>query len=301
MVRAGRRPELHAGAIRAELTGHRRNRRHVAAAITEGSRSIGARTADELVGQGDTTGESTACVTDGLQPSIGRSVRDPVSSGIAIRVYRHASQTCCPFNIKFAQALAEPAFAAREILAGKDARQLARDLLDTTQEEFSAAFKGSPMKRAKLRGLRRNAAVVLGNVGKMDDVPVLEAALAHDEPLVREHAARAPSGSVAGRRPPPVRCPAGGLAPHVRPRRTRESLPGDAAADPAVRLVVRVHLLVPSAHRCRRRVRPSVHDDAIIDCGGDAGHARVRADRSRTVVPARATRPAQFGARVGIE
>ncbi len=29
---------------------------------------------------------------------------------------------------------------------------------------FGTAFKGSPMKRAKLRGLKRNAAVVLGNV-----------------------------------------------------------------------------------------------------------------------------------------
>ncbi len=45
------------------------------------------------------------------------------------------------------------------------------------------------MKRAKRRGLARNAAVVLGNVGTSDDVPILEAALAHDEPLVREHAA----------------------------------------------------------------------------------------------------------------
>jgi epoxyqueuosine reductase len=34
-----------------------------------------------------------------------------------------------------------------------------------TQEELSAAFRGSPMKRAKLHGLKRNAAVVLGNVG----------------------------------------------------------------------------------------------------------------------------------------
>jgi epoxyqueuosine reductase len=30
------------------------------------------------------------------------------------------------------------------------------------------------MKRAKLRGLRRNAAVVLGNVGTTDDVRLLE-------------------------------------------------------------------------------------------------------------------------------
>jgi epoxyqueuosine reductase len=58
-----------------------------------------------------------------------------------------------------------------------------------SQNEFSARFKGSAMKRAKRRGLARNAAVVLGNVGMDEDVPLLESALAHDEPLVREHAA----------------------------------------------------------------------------------------------------------------
>lgn len=44
------------------------------------------------------------------------------------------------------------------------------------------------MKRAKLRGLKRNAAVVLGNIGTVDDVPVLERALDDREPLVHEHA-----------------------------------------------------------------------------------------------------------------
>jgi epoxyqueuosine reductase len=57
-----------------------------------------------------------------------------------------------------------------------------------TQEEFSAAFNGSPMKRAKLRGLKRNAAVVLGNLGSPDDVDVLTQALADPEPVVRDHA-----------------------------------------------------------------------------------------------------------------
>ena len=71
----------------------------------------------------------------------------------------------------------------------KDARTLARELLVTSRPEFSAAFKGSPMKRAKRRGLARNAAVALGNVGNAEDAPALEAALEHDEPLVREHAA----------------------------------------------------------------------------------------------------------------
>jgi epoxyqueuosine reductase len=58
-----------------------------------------------------------------------------------------------------------------------------------SQEDFSRAFKGSPMKRAKLRGLKRNAAVVLGNVGTVRDVGVLTRALDDPEPLVREHAA----------------------------------------------------------------------------------------------------------------
>ena len=41
---------------------------------------------------------------------------------------------------------------------------LATDILALDQEQFSAAFRKSPMKRAKLAGLRRNAVVVLGNV-----------------------------------------------------------------------------------------------------------------------------------------
>ena len=55
----------------------------------------------------------------------------------------------------------EPAFAPREFLASKDARTLADDLLAMSQEEFSAAFRKSPMKRAKLAGLQRNARVIL--------------------------------------------------------------------------------------------------------------------------------------------
>ena len=70
-------------------------------------------------------------------------------------------------------------------------RARSREILQMTQAEFSAAFKGSPMKRAKLRGLERNAAVVLGNIGSSEDMPALVAALSDDEPLVRGHVARA--------------------------------------------------------------------------------------------------------------
>src|SRR4051812_16081408 len=99
------------------------------------------------------------------------------------------SQNVCPWNVSFARELKEPSFAARAVLAQKDARQLARELLVMSQEQFSASFKGSPMKRAKLRGLKRNAAVVLGNVGTVEDVEVLTRSLDDPEPLVREHAA----------------------------------------------------------------------------------------------------------------
>ena len=98
-------------------------------------------------------------------------------------------QDVCPWNVSFASDLTEPAFAAREGLDSRDARALAREFLAISQAEVSARFKGSAMKRAKRRGLARNAAVVLGNVGTVEDVPLLETALQHDEPLVREHAA----------------------------------------------------------------------------------------------------------------
>jgi len=119
--------------------------------------------------------------------------------GVGDRIYGcDVCQTCCPWNVRFSQELKAPTFAPREVLAGKDARQLARELLEMSQEQFSAAFKGSPMKRAKLRGLKRNAAVVLGNVGTPDDVDVLARALDEEEPLVRDHAAWAISRLTTG-------------------------------------------------------------------------------------------------------
>jgi epoxyqueuosine reductase len=109
---------------------------------------------------------------------------------IAKRVNGEPSQEVCPWNVRFARELAEDSpFQPRAALAGKDVRQLAREILGMDVDAYRAAFKGSPMKRAKVRGLKRNAAVVLGNVGTLDDVDVLTHALGDAEPLVREHAA----------------------------------------------------------------------------------------------------------------
>jgi epoxyqueuosine reductase len=61
--------------------------------------------------------------------------------------------------------------------------------LELDDAAFRAAFAGSPIKRAKRRGLARNAAVVLGNQAHADARLTLERAAANDpEPVVRDAA-----------------------------------------------------------------------------------------------------------------
>lgn len=98
-------------------------------------------------------------------------------------------QDVCPYNVKFAQELREPAFAPRANMGGQDARSLARELLAMDDNAFRAAFRSSPIKRAKRRGVARNAAVVLGNIGDEGDAPALARAAEDPEPLIRQHAA----------------------------------------------------------------------------------------------------------------
>jgi epoxyqueuosine reductase len=98
-------------------------------------------------------------------------------------------QDVCPWNVKFSRVLPhESPFANRAALGRKDARTLARELIAMTPDDFATAFRGSPMKRAKLGGLKRNAAVVLGNIGHPDDADLLSVAASDAEPLVRDHA-----------------------------------------------------------------------------------------------------------------
>ncbi|HEU4720299.1 MAG TPA: tRNA epoxyqueuosine(34) reductase QueG [Gemmatimonadaceae bacterium] len=120
--------------------------------------------------------------------------------GVGDRIYGcDVCQEVCPWNQRFARTLpAGSPFAAREALAGKDARAFAHALLAMTQDEFSSAFRNSPMKRAKLRGLKRNAAVALGNVATVEDLDLLMRARDAEEPLVRAHVAWAPTRLPAG-------------------------------------------------------------------------------------------------------
>jgi len=102
-------------------------------------------------------------------------------------------QDVCPWNIKHSKPTDDPVFQSRQ---GLEHPKLT-DLLQMDQTAFSTQFKNSPIKRTKRRGLLRNAAIALGNVGSADDVPVLALALCDEEPLVRGHAAWA-LGQIGG-------------------------------------------------------------------------------------------------------
>lgn len=63
-----------------------------------------------------------------------------------------------------------------------------REVLRLTPEAFAATFKGTAIKRLKLRGLLRNACVVAANQRVAEVLPELVTLASHDEPLVRAHA-----------------------------------------------------------------------------------------------------------------
>jgi epoxyqueuosine reductase len=107
--------------------------------------------------------DATRCISYLTIESKG-DIPDAFHEAIGSNVYGcDICQDVCPYNVKFARELREPAFAARAAIRDKNPETLARDLLAMGDEEFRSAFSRSPMKRAKLRGLARNAAVVLGN------------------------------------------------------------------------------------------------------------------------------------------
>jgi len=93
-------------------------------------------------------------------------------------------QDVCPVNRKAA--------VSREAEFGKrhdfDAPALI-PLLSLDEDGFRRRFEGSPIRRAKLSGLQRNACVALGNIGDRAATPALSAALRSDDAIVRSHAA----------------------------------------------------------------------------------------------------------------
>lgn len=98
-------------------------------------------------------------------------------------------QDVCPWNNRSrhnAPVTRIAEFQPRERLVAPDLEWLAT----ISEEEFREAFRGSPIKRAKRSGVRRNAVVAMGNSGNVDFAPTLRKIADEDEDCaVREHAA----------------------------------------------------------------------------------------------------------------
>ncbi len=62
-------------------------------------------------------------------------------------------------------------------------------MLELSEAEYETDWRGTAMRRATRQGLRRNAAVALGNIGGEGAAPALSRALEDGDPIVRGHAA----------------------------------------------------------------------------------------------------------------
>jgi epoxyqueuosine reductase len=93
-------------------------------------------------------------------------------------------QEVCPWN-RHAPGSTEPSFQPRA--AGPTLPLV--DLLGLDEASFRDRFRGSPLLRAKRRGLLRSAAIALGNTPAPEAFAALAAALGDDEPVLRTAAA----------------------------------------------------------------------------------------------------------------
>ncbi len=95
-------------------------------------------------------------------------------------------QDVCPWNNKTGNAPATflPEFQAQEKVFHPELKSLAQ----MDEAGFREVFRGSPVKRAKYAGLRRNVAVAMGNSGDKQFIPELERMAAGADPVVAEHA-----------------------------------------------------------------------------------------------------------------
>jgi epoxyqueuosine reductase len=92
-------------------------------------------------------------------------------------------QDVCPWNRK-APVTSAPEFQPREGLVNPALDWLA----EMQPEEFREVFRGSPLRRAKLSGLRRNAAIAMGNSGDKKFIPLLKKLSDDADAVVAEHA-----------------------------------------------------------------------------------------------------------------
>ena len=96
-------------------------------------------------------------------------------------------QDVCPWNDRPARSgpiTVDPALEPRPQLVNPSLAVLAA----MSEEEFGRVFYGSPVKRAKYAGFRRNVAIAIGNSGSTDLAPHLERWVGDADPVLAEAA-----------------------------------------------------------------------------------------------------------------
>lgn len=112
------------------------------------------------------------------------SIPEAMRAGLGRHVFGcDICQDVCPWNRKAPATDAEE-FQPREGLVNPALEWLA----EMKAEEFRQTFRGSPVRRAKLSGLRRNAVVAMGNSGNHKFLPLLEKLCEDEDSIVTEHA-----------------------------------------------------------------------------------------------------------------
>jgi len=116
--------------------------------------------------------ELRGAIPEDLRPGMGRQV-----FGCDI------CQDVCPWNRR-APVTNVAELQAREALVNPDLAWLAQ----LGADEFRDVFRGSPVKRARLNGLRRNVIIAMGNSGDTRFLSLLRQLGNDDDPVVAEHA-----------------------------------------------------------------------------------------------------------------
>jgi epoxyqueuosine reductase len=95
-------------------------------------------------------------------------------------------QDVCPWNNKTGNAPPTSAeeFQPRENLFHPELKWLA----ELDEEQYRKTFRGSPIKRAKFSGLKRNVAIAIANSGNKDFIPQLEKMAADADGVIADHA-----------------------------------------------------------------------------------------------------------------
>ena len=121
------------------------------------------------------------------------SIPENMREGIGHHVFGcDICQDVCPWNRK------APVSSASEFQARPGLVNPALDwLAEMSEDDFRTTFRGSPIRRTKRSGIRRNAAIAMGNSGNQAFVPIL-AKMATDEDKTVAESATWAKGRLAG-------------------------------------------------------------------------------------------------------